>query len=93
LKLAAAATVCLALKLVILGFEAQGKKKYLFIEYQSLAPETLSGVFARRCFWWLNGMLMRGYEILIRPDQLEVIKEDFASRDLLESLERSYSKG
>jgi ATP-binding cassette subfamily C (CFTR/MRP) protein 1 len=93
LKLAAAATVCLALKLVILGFEAQGKRKYLFRKYQSLAPETLSGVFARRCFWWLNGMLMRGYKNLIRPDQLEDIKEDFASRDLLQSLEGSYNRG
>jgi ATP-binding cassette subfamily C (CFTR/MRP) protein 1 len=92
-KLVAAATVCLALKLVILGFEAQGKKKYLFRKYQSLAPETLSGVFARRCFWWLNGMLMRGYKIVIRPDQLEDIKEDFASRVMLQSLEGSYNKG
>jgi len=93
LKLAVAATVCVVLKVALLFVEAQGKKKFLFEKYKSLAPESLSGVFARRCFWWLNGMLIRGYQILIRPDQLEAIKQDFASDKLLDALERSYTKG
>lgn len=93
LKVAAAATACLILKVLLLIAETQGKKRYLFETYQKLAPETLSGVFARRCYWWLNGMLIRGYKILIRPDQLEAIKEDFASSSLLDSLERNYARG
>jgi ATP-binding cassette subfamily C (CFTR/MRP) protein 1 len=93
LKLAVAITICLVLKLALLIVEAQKKTKFLFEKYRSLAPETLSGVIARRCFWWLNGMLIQGYQILIRPDQLGAIKEDFASDELLEALERSYTKG
>ncbi|KAF2188572.1 hypothetical protein K469DRAFT_565963, partial [Zopfia rhizophila CBS 207.26] len=60
---------------------------------KSLAPETLSGVFSRRCFWWLNGMLLRGYQSLIRPEQLDPIKDDFASKNLLDNLQRSYDQG
>jgi ATP-binding cassette subfamily C (CFTR/MRP) protein 1 len=92
LKLTVAATVCVVLKVALLVVEAQGKKRFLFEKYQSLAPESLSGVFARRCFWWLNGTLIRGYQTLIQPNQLEAIKEDFASDELLDALERSYTK-
>lgn len=92
LKLAIAATSCLALKVILLIAEAQGKNKYLFEKYQTLAPESSSGVFARRCFWWLNSMLVRGYNIMIRTDQLEDIKEDFASIQLLEMFQHKYSR-
>ena len=38
-------------------------------------------------------MLIQGYQILIQPDQLGAIKEDFASDELLNALKRSYTKG
>lgn len=91
-NLAIVASICLGLKFVLLLVEAQGKRRYLVEKYRALAPETLCGVFARRLFWWLNGMLLKGYRSLMQPDQLESIKEDFASSDLLKKVERNYFK-
>lgn len=91
IKMAVAFSVCLGLKLVLLAFEVQGKMKWLLEDYRGLAPETLSGVFARRLFYWLNELLWSGYRALVKPVDLMEIKEEFASKKLLEALERSYS--
>ncbi|KAF1980408.1 P-loop containing nucleoside triphosphate hydrolase protein, partial [Bimuria novae-zelandiae CBS 107.79] len=80
-------SACFALKVVILLAEAQGKVAWLLEEYRGLAPETLSGVYARRVFWWLNGLMGRGYSAIFRPADLMAIKEEFASKRLLHALE------
>ncbi|PSN69168.1 P-loop containing nucleoside triphosphate hydrolase protein [Corynespora cassiicola Philippines] len=86
-QLKGAAIACLVLKIVLLLAEMQGKGKYLYAKYQSLAPETLSGVFARRFFWWLNDMLREGYRTIIWTDQLQPIKEDFAAKGLVSNIQ------
>jgi ATP-binding cassette subfamily C (CFTR/MRP) protein 1 len=92
LKLAIAATSCLGLKCMLLIAEAHSKSRYLAERSKSLSPETLSGVFARRCFWWLNSTLARGYKSLIEPEKLDPIKDGFVSEHLLSQLEKSYEK-
>lgn len=83
---AVAATVCVAFKFALLIAEAQSKMVGLMEDYQNLAPETLSGVYARRVFWWLNGLLKRGYGATFRPVDLMDIKEEFGAKGLLAAL-------
>lgn len=80
------ASVCFALKLLLLLAEAQGKIAWLMEDCRGLAPETLSGVYARRVFWWLNGLMRKGYKATFRPVDLMKIKEDFESKQLLDAL-------
>ncbi|KAJ4291830.1 hypothetical protein N0V90_009726 [Kalmusia sp. IMI 367209] len=87
MSIAIAASVCLALKLILLVAEAQNKIAWLMEDYRNLAPETLSGVYTRRVFWWLNGLMGRGYRATFRPVDLMAIKEEFASKDLLGTLD------
>ncbi|KAF2437796.1 P-loop containing nucleoside triphosphate hydrolase protein [Karstenula rhodostoma CBS 690.94] len=78
-----AASACVAFKVVLLIAEAQDKFAWLMEDFRSLAPETLSGVYARRVFWWLNGLMNRGYRATFRPMDLMAIKEEFGSKRLL----------
>ncbi|OAG04180.1 ABC transporter-like protein [Paraphaeosphaeria sporulosa] len=82
-----AASVCVAFKSVLLIAEAQNKIAWLMEDCRSLAPETLSGVYARRVFWWLNGLMYRGYRATFRPVDLMAIKEEFGSKRLLAALQ------
>ncbi|KAL5397860.1 hypothetical protein PMIN03_012833 [Paraphaeosphaeria minitans] len=85
-----AASVCLAVKAALLIAEAQNKIAWLMEDYRSLAPETISGVYARRVFWWLNGLMYRGYRATFRPVDLMAIKEDFGSKRLLAALQPKF---
>jgi ATP-binding cassette subfamily C (CFTR/MRP) protein 1 len=88
-----AASVCVAFKFVLLIAESQGKLAWLMEDYRRLAPETLSGVYARRVFWWLNGLMKRGYKATFRPVDLMVIDEEFGSKRLLADLQSNYDEG
>jgi ATP-binding cassette subfamily C (CFTR/MRP) protein 1 len=88
-----AASVCVAFKFVLLIAESQGKFAWLMEDYRCLAPETLSGVYARRVFWWLNGLMKQGYRTTFRPVDLMVIDEEFGSKRLLAALQSKYDKG
>lgn len=92
LSVSIAASICFALKLVLLIAEAQSKFSWLMEDFHSLAPESLSGVYARRVFWWLNGLMGRGYRTTFRPVDLMPIKEDFASQGLLDAFKATSSK-
>lgn len=44
-------------------------------------------MYARRGFWWLNGLMNRGYRATFRPVDLMAIKEEFGSKRLLAALQ------
>ena len=92
-RVAAATTSCLALKLMLLVCETQGKRRSLLKDERDLPPESTSGVIARRFFWWLNGLMWHGYKVILKPDDLRPIKEDFAAEDLLARFRRFQNKG
>ncbi|KAJ4360390.1 uncharacterized protein N0V89_000952 [Didymosphaeria variabile] len=87
-----AASVRFAVKLALWFAEAQNKFTWLREDYRSQAPETLSGVYARRVFWWLNGLMKRGYKATFRPMDLMAIKRSLG-RSLLEALQSGKDKG
>jgi len=89
---AVTASICLSLRIILLLAEAQSKSTSLYEEYKNLAPETLSGVYARRVFWWLNGLMRKGYKITFDPMELMAIDEEFGSRGLLHAIEHSLPK-
>src|ERR1700760_1565544 len=60
-------SVGLLLKLLLFSLELRSKRSTLLLDSSKLSPETWSGLFSRRFFWWLNSMLISGYGGLLHP--------------------------
>jgi ATP-binding cassette, subfamily C (CFTR/MRP), member 1 len=63
-------TACIVLKVLVLGVENQSKVSRLAQRYQSLSPETISGVLTRWLFWWMNEVLWRGSRSILGMSDL-----------------------
>jgi hypothetical protein len=58
-------TAAVGVKLVITVLESVEKRKILRDPYKNSPRETLSGVFNRNVFWWLNPLLGTGFSKII----------------------------
>jgi hypothetical protein len=58
-------TAAVGVKLVITVLESIEKRKLLRDPYKNSPRETLSGVFNRNVFWWLNPLLGTGFSKVI----------------------------
>ncbi|KAB8223905.1 P-loop containing nucleoside triphosphate hydrolase protein [Aspergillus novoparasiticus] len=72
----------LSIKLLLLILENLGKRKWLKPTEKSRSGESLSGLFNRGLFGWLNGLLWKGYSMLLTGSSLPTIHEKLSSRDL-----------
>ncbi|KAK2039144.1 ABC transporter [Colletotrichum somersetense] len=88
--LATVFTTNLTLKLVIFVLEIQDKRKSLLAAWERLSPEATSGIVGRGFFWWLNGLLLRGFKTSLSPSALYDIDEELQSGLLLRRLEADW---
>ncbi|GJC82527.1 ABC transporter atnG [Colletotrichum liriopes] len=84
--LASVFTAALAVKSTIFLLEVQGKRRFLLAALQHLSPEATSGIVARGFFWWLNGLLGKGFKSVLSPSMLYNIDDDLRSEHLLPQL-------
>lgn len=84
--LPALVTALLATKVVMLLTESLGKTRYLVGSSQSLknCPEAVASVFSRGAFYWLNGLLLRGFSATLDLDTLYDTDKALSSNGLLE---------
>ncbi|KAI3395074.1 hypothetical protein diail_1831 [Diaporthe ilicicola] len=68
--LAAALSAGVGMRLVVLYFETLSKKGLLLAQDEKIAVERLAGPISRTLFYWLNGLMTRGYRGLIHPEDL-----------------------
>ncbi|RAO71528.1 uncharacterized protein BHQ10_007540 [Talaromyces amestolkiae] len=78
----ASLSLSLAIKLLLLGLENVGKRKWLVSSEKTRSSESTSGPFSRGLFFWLNGLLWTGYSELLTGDTLPSIHEKLSSREL-----------
>ncbi|PYH92309.1 multidrug resistance-associated protein [Aspergillus ellipticus CBS 707.79] len=71
-----------ALRLLLLVLENVEKRKWLLPDEKNRSVESVSGPFNRGLFAWLNGLLRRGYTVLLTGDTLPAIHEKLASSNL-----------
>ncbi|KAK2011704.1 hypothetical protein LZ32DRAFT_678947 [Colletotrichum eremochloae] len=88
--LAAVFTANLTLKLVIFVLEIQTKQKSLLSAWKRLSPEATSGIVGRSFFWWLNGLLFRGFKTSLSSSALYDIDEELQSEPLLRRLKADW---
>ncbi|KAK5995410.1 ABC multidrug transporter B [Cladobotryum mycophilum] len=53
-------------RLVILFIECQSKAEILVDRYRNLSPEETAGVLSTSLFWWMHGLLAKGYRSILR---------------------------
>lgn len=63
-------TASFALKSVILLQEAFEKRRFLPAADKGYGPETTSGIYGQGLFWWMNGLIRRGFRQVLIPDDL-----------------------
>lgn len=69
----------LALKCLVLVFEATEKTRILLSPYAKLSPEATSGLFSRGLFWWLHPLFRLGYRGIVNDDDLFAADGDLLS--------------
>lgn len=75
-------TTSLITKLLILILENVPKRRWLLPTEKGQSGESTSGPFSRGLFVWLNGLLRKGYTLLLTGDMLPTIHEKLSSTDL-----------
>lgn len=90
--LAALFTAMLGVKLIMFIQEIQGKRNILRAAWQQLSPEATSGIFSRGLFWWVNGLMKKGYNTLLSVEGLYATDESLKSVWLLKKLNSLWEK-
>ncbi|KAJ0166584.1 hypothetical protein CTA2_6689 [Colletotrichum tanaceti] len=88
--LAAVFTAKLALKLVIFVFEIQSKENSLLAAWRRRSPEATSGIVGRSFFWWLRGLLSRGFKTSLSTADLYDMDEELQSGPLSRRLGKDW---
>ena len=84
--------VQLAAKATLLAVECPNKEKVLVSRYQELSPEERSGVLQRVFFWYINPVLVRGYDNILVEDDLPSLDRQTWSGELRQSAERVWKE-
>ena len=88
---AACLSSSLAIKLLLLILENVEKRKWLKHSEQARSGESLGGLFSRGLFSWLNGLLWKGYSMLLTGSSLPTIHEKLSSHDLSAQFANSWA--
>lgn len=81
----------LALKAVILVLEAWEKTPYLASRLEARSPEETSGIFNRSVFYWLNNILLSGYQRVVTLKDLYPLDEQTEAAVLHVNIKKSWA--
>lgn len=87
---AAVCTAGIIIKLLLLVLEAQSKRAILGSSHRNLSPEETSGILNRAFLWWINSVLVTGYQKLLTTDDLPPLGHDLASDQIREKMQRAW---
>lgn len=79
-------TTTLACKVLVFAFELAEKRHILLSPWNELGPEATSSAISKSFFWWLNSLLLRGFQANLSTDTLFDIDDDMKSAMLFETL-------
>jgi ATP-binding cassette, subfamily C (CFTR/MRP), member 1 len=73
--LAAALSVGLGIRLVLLYLESLSKSALLLAQDEKIAVEQLAGPISRTLFYWLSGLMTSGYNGMLHPENIGPIDD------------------
>lgn len=83
----------IAVKLMLLCLETQGKTRILLPEYSETSSELRSSLFSRAFFTWLIPLLVAGFKGVISSEDLPDVNENLSSERLLTRVELRWKEG
>ncbi|KAI0133901.1 ABC transporter [Xylariales sp. AK1849] len=86
------AAVSMFVKLCLLIVESRCKQRILQVSESKRAPEQLAGVLSRTFFWWINSILVRGYNGILDEDSLPSLDPNLESRMLRRQAFRAWDQ-
>ncbi|KAM0429989.1 hypothetical protein ACHAPT_005995 [Fusarium lateritium] len=84
-------TATVVIKFAVLVSEAWEKRSILRAQYQSLSPESTSGILGRSVFWWLNPLMKIGFGRPLTEQDLYAIDTSLSSRRLIARAQECWS--
>lgn len=91
--IAIAFTSTVALKFVILIFEASEKRWMLRPQYKAYPPEATSGIINRSFFVWLNSLFWSGFGKLLAIDDLFSLDKHLVSDVIHDRMQTAWGLG
>ncbi|UNI24672.1 hypothetical protein JDV02_010402 [Purpureocillium takamizusanense] len=79
-------TAVTACKVVMLFLETRTKRRALLLKWQHVGPEATSGIINRLFFWWLNRLMMSGFNGNLSTSSLYDLDDELLSEPLLDRL-------
>lgn len=91
-QLAAVFTTSVAVKAVLLVLEAREKTPLPKCRPR-LSPESLSSVYSRSFFWWINPLFLKGYRKILALHDLDRLEDELASERLCQKMTLAWRTG
>lgn len=88
-RLTAIFTAGVGVKVVLLLLEARGKTSLLLSE-KSPSPESLSSIYSRSLFWWINPLFFRGLKNMLTLEDLDNLENAITSDHLAFKMSRAW---
>lgn len=81
--LASVSTGTLAVEVAMLIMEMQDKRNHLLGKWRGLGPEATSGIISRGLFWWLNELMIRGFQATLSMSSLHQLDPELQAKTAL----------
>jgi hypothetical protein len=91
--LATLASTALALEVVALALESRGKQSEHSQPKDRRSPEEYSGPFSLSLYWWLNGLIRKGYQTVLTLGDLYTLEASRSSERINDKFQRVWKKG
>ncbi|KAI1866048.1 uncharacterized protein JN550_008026 [Neoarthrinium moseri] len=82
--LASVSTGTLAAEVAVLAVELQDKRNHLIGAWKNLGPEATAGIVSRALFWWLNELMIRGFQATLSMASLHQLDEELQAKAALD---------
>lgn len=80
-------------KVIILVLESKEKRSLLKKPYEGCSLESTASTFNRTLFWWLNGLLWKGFKTTLTVDSLPELDDALKTASNPEELIEKWNKG
>jgi len=86
-------TTSVVLKVCILCMEVKEKRDYLTEIDKHRGPEELSGILSQGIYYWLNQLIVRGYNKVLSLEDLYPLDENLSARSLQDRFRKDWNTG
>lgn len=91
--LATLVSAALALEMVALALESKGKRNRQRQPQYGSTPEEYAGPFSLSSYWWLNGLLRKGYRTILTLEDLYSLEASRSSESISDRFQTVWAKG